>query len=106
MEVVKAYRFDMTFGVGDSYTARCGVWSAESTRSLARQLVEAGMSDAPIEGGRPGHLDWRIASLHRHAASAVSAKEAASSRETLHPALLAAVDAMAAERARRAERLS
>jgi hypothetical protein len=98
---VKAYRFDVTFGTGDSYRVRCGAYEAGTTASLARMLVEAGLPDLPIEGGRAGKLDWTIRSSHRHAASTVSTEERTKRRDEVHPNLLAVADAMHEERERK-----
>lgn len=101
---MKAYRFDVKFGTGDSYRVRCGAYEAGSTAALARMLVEAGLPDAPIEGGRAGKLDWTIASTHRHAVDAVTTVERTTGRGDLHPTLLSMADAIHDERTRKRAR--
>lgn len=82
-------RFDVEFKPSGACVFHCGGISAGTEAALARRLVEEDTPDAPIEGGRPGRLDWTMPSLHRAAVRAVSAKD-----QGLHPALQAAVVAL------------
>jgi hypothetical protein len=92
------HRFDVEHRSNGSIVVRCGDLSADSERGLARRLVEEDRPDAPIEGGRPGKLDWTHRSLHRFAADGVAPREADQTPERLHPTLAAAVTALRAER--------
>lgn len=98
------YRFDVAFlSGGASARFMCAGHNAGSEWRLARILVEAGMPDGPIEGGRIGEVDWTFHSLHRFAVGAVSKREAEAA-DQLHPALRTAVLAMLSERAARREK--
>lgn len=99
---MKPYRVDVFHGAKDSVVMRCGAFEAGGIAQLARALVEIGLPDAPMHGGRPGRHDWTAASLHGQAALAVTAQEREQrSPDPLHPALRAAVTALQAARERR-----
>ena len=69
------YRFDMTHRHDGGIRVTCADHHADSERGLARKLVNAGAVDGPIEAGRPGRTDYRVASLHAFAAMALSEGE-------------------------------
>lgn len=96
------YRVDVFHGAKDSVVMRCGAFEADGIAQLARAMVEGGLPDAPMHGGRPGRHDWTAASLHGQTAVAVTAQERDQrSPDPLHPALRAAVTALQAARERR-----
>ena len=100
MTTQPVYRFDVTFLTAGAYRVSWGERSATSESALARLMVEAGVPDGAIEGGRAGRHDWTFRSLHRVALRAVTAAERAAGDGALHPALSRALQAVVAERKR------
>ena len=65
------YRFDVEHRSDGSARITCGSYEAPDSNALARRMVNAGEPDGAISGGRPGRDDWRVRSLHAHAAVSV-----------------------------------
>lgn len=79
------YRFNILHRGDGAVRVTCGEHHADSERGLARKLVNAGAVDGPIEAGRAGRVDYRVASLHAFAAGTLREGEMGFSVATYQP---------------------
>lgn len=107
-----SYRFDVTHRSNGTMAVSCDDCTAASERTLARMMVELGVPDAPVEGGRHGKRDWTAPSLHRLAAGTITEGERGFAHgiyapyppRDMHPELQHAIEQATAARQARVKR--
>lgn len=70
------YRFDIAYRSDGGVRVTCSNDAHHSERGLARKLVNDGAPDGPIEAGRVGRVDYRVASLHAFASRRMVERDA------------------------------